>query len=168
MDLIKVQAGVPMRESLPDFLVGLAPESLADLSWTDPSLDVHGIAWWPTEDHSPALGENQAYGNETLTVDADRKIVVVVRAIVDLPPVVPKVVTRRQGIQAIFLMYQMTQDQVEQAIIQAVPDSKQQYLTLVEFRASQIFEYERQAVVQMCAVLGWDRDALFIKASSLT
>lgn len=168
MNLIKVQAGVATRESLPSFLVGLQPESLADLSWTDPSLGVRDCAWWPEDNQSPALGANQAYGAETLTVDAQRKVVVVVAQVIDLPVPVPQEVSRRQGLQAIFLEHGLTQDQLEQRISQIVTDPTQQYLTLVEIRASQTFERDRPTVVQMCAALGWDRDALFIKAASLS
>lgn len=80
--MIKIQYDTATREPLPSFLVGLAPESLADLSWTDPALGVSDCAWWPEEDQSPALGEFERYGAETLTVDAERRVVVVVREVV--------------------------------------------------------------------------------------
>lgn len=80
--MIKVKSNTPNREPIPQFLRGLAPESLADLSWTDPQLGVSDAAWWPEEDQSPALGEFERYGLETLTVDADRRVVVVVRQVV--------------------------------------------------------------------------------------
>lgn len=80
--MIKVQSNAVTREPLPPFLRGLAPSSLADLSWTDPALGVSDCAWWPEEDQSPALGEFERYGAETLTVDVDRRVVVVVREVV--------------------------------------------------------------------------------------
>lgn len=101
MDLIKVQAGVATREPLPTFLVGLAPESLVDLTWTDPSLGVRDSAWWPAEDQSPALGASQQYGAEVLTPDAARHVVVVVRAVVAAQPVVPESISPRQFRQAL-------------------------------------------------------------------
>lgn len=79
--MIKVQSNSATREPIPSFLVGLAPESLADLSWTDPQLGVSDCAWWPEEDQSPALGEFERYGDETLTPDPERKVVVVVREV---------------------------------------------------------------------------------------
>lgn len=79
--MIKVQNNVATREPLPQFLRGLAPESLLDLSWTDPALGVSDAAWWPEEDQSPALAEFERYGDETLTVDADRQVVVVTRSV---------------------------------------------------------------------------------------
>lgn len=79
--MIKVQNNTPTREPLPTFLQGLAPESLADLSWTDPQLGVQDAAWWPEEAQSPALAEFERYGDETLTVDAERRVVVVVREV---------------------------------------------------------------------------------------
>lgn len=101
MNLIKVQAGVATRAPLPDFLVGLLPESLVDLSWTDPALGVQDCAWWPVDDQSPVLGANQGYGAETLTVDAARRVVVAVRAVVAVPPVVPEEISPRQFRQAL-------------------------------------------------------------------
>lgn len=80
--MIKIQYDTATREPIPEFLRGLAPESLADLSWTDPALGVSDCAWWPEEDQSPALGEFERYGAEALTVDADRRVVVVVREVV--------------------------------------------------------------------------------------
>jgi len=80
--MIKVQSNTATREPIPHFLIGLAAESLADLSWTDSALGVSDCAWWPEDDQSPALGEFERYGDETLTVDADRRVVVVTRAVV--------------------------------------------------------------------------------------
>ncbi len=69
---LNVETGVSTltttREPIPAFLVGLKPESLADLSWTDPALGVQDCAWWPEVDQSPALNEYQRYGAETLTL----------------------------------------------------------------------------------------------------
>lgn len=79
--MIKVHNGIAVREPIPDFIRGLAPESLADLSWTDPALGVSDAAWWPEEDQSPALGEFERYGVESLAVDAERRVVIVVRAV---------------------------------------------------------------------------------------
>lgn len=66
--MIKVQNNTATREPIPAFLQGLAPESLADLSWTDPALGVQDCAWLPEVDQSPALEKHQRYGEETLTV----------------------------------------------------------------------------------------------------
>lgn len=80
--MVKIQNNTATREPIPPFLRGLTPESLADLSWTDPALGVSDCAWWPEEDQSPAPGEFERYGAETLTVDAERRVVVVVREVV--------------------------------------------------------------------------------------
>ncbi len=77
--MIKVQNNTATREPVPQFLRGLAPQSLADLSWTDPQLGVQDTTWWPEDDQSPALAEFERYGDETLAVDAERRVVVVVR-----------------------------------------------------------------------------------------
>ena len=83
--MIKVQSNIATREPTPAFLHGLAPESLADLSWTDPALGVSECAWWTEDDQSTVLSEFERYGDETLTVDSERQVVVVVRAIEPWP-----------------------------------------------------------------------------------
>jgi hypothetical protein len=82
--MIKVQNNTATREPIPAFLRGLQPESLADLSWTDPQLGVADAAWWPEVDQSTALEQFQKYGDETLTIDASNKQVIVVRAVVPM------------------------------------------------------------------------------------
>lgn len=80
--MIKIQNNIATREPIPAFLVGLKPESLADLSWTDPALGVSDCAWWPEVDQSPALAQYEKYGDETLTIDTANKQVLVTRAVV--------------------------------------------------------------------------------------
>ena len=79
VSLIKVQNGTATREPIPDFLYGLLPESLLDLSWTDPQLGVQNAAWWPEENTEGELGANKKWGAEVLTIDAERKVVKVTR-----------------------------------------------------------------------------------------
>lgn len=83
--MIKIQNNIATRDPIPTFLMGLKPESLLDLSWTDPALGVADCMWWPEEDQSAPLGEFEVYGDETLTIDADRKVVVVVRSVGPMP-----------------------------------------------------------------------------------
>lgn len=78
--MIKIQNNTPTRAPIPDFLQGLAPESLADLSWTDPALGVQDCKWWPEVDQSPALNQFERYGDETLTLGDG--VVIVTRAVV--------------------------------------------------------------------------------------
>lgn len=82
--MIKVKNGIATREPLPHFMLGLMPDSLADLSWTDPTLGVSDCAWWPEIDRSPALGDWQEYGEETLTPDNEARVVIVTHAIVPM------------------------------------------------------------------------------------
>lgn len=85
--MIKVQNNTATREPIPAFLQGLAPESLVDLSWTDPALGVADAAWWPEEAYWPAdLGPDQVPGDETLEVDAERRVVIVRREARDMTP----------------------------------------------------------------------------------
>lgn len=82
--MIKVQNNIASRESLPTFLLGLEIESLQDLSWTDASLGVQDCAWYPEEEQSQSLGQFEEYGEETLTIDAERKVVVSSKTIVPM------------------------------------------------------------------------------------
>lgn len=82
--MIKVQNNTATREPIPQFLVGLVPESLADLSWTDPALGVSDCSWWPEVDQSPMLGRFEKYGAETLTPDQTNQVVVVIREVVPM------------------------------------------------------------------------------------
>lgn len=81
---MKVENGVAVREEIPDFLNGLSPESLLDLSWTDPALGVQASAWWPEVDESAELLEGKKWGAETLAIDSERKVVVVRRKQVNM------------------------------------------------------------------------------------
>lgn len=81
--MIKIENGNAVREPVPEFLdQSGTPESiaaLADLSWTDPSLGVQNLAWWPEENGDGELGVNKKWGAEVLTLDAERKVVLVTR-----------------------------------------------------------------------------------------
>ncbi|NVF16217.1 hypothetical protein [Vreelandella maris] len=81
--MIKVQNNTATRVALPPFLRGLSQADLADLSWTDPALGVQGVSWWPEVNESPPLpDEFHRYGDETLTPDSERRVVIVVRDVV--------------------------------------------------------------------------------------
>jgi len=77
--MVKVENGIATREPIPAFLVGLLPESLVDLSWTDPVLGVQGAAWWPEENTEGELGTNKKWGAEVFIIDTERKVVQVAR-----------------------------------------------------------------------------------------
>ena len=82
--MIKVQNGTASREQLPSFLFGLAAESLADLSWTNADLEVQNCAWFPEDIQLEPLQQFQKYGDEVLTIDSGRKVVVVTRPVVSM------------------------------------------------------------------------------------
>lgn len=84
--MIKIQNNLATREPLPAFLNGLAQESLADLSWTDPALGVSNAAWYPEVDQSLPLQEYERYGEETLTIDTVNKQVIVTRTVIPWTP----------------------------------------------------------------------------------
>lgn len=87
--MIKVQNNTATREPIPAFLRGLRPESLLDLSWTDPALGVQDAAWWPEERQWPDLEEGERYTEEVLTVDTERQVVVSTRGAEADPDYVP-------------------------------------------------------------------------------
>lgn len=83
--MIKIQNNTATREPLPQFLHGLLPESLVDLSWTDQSLGVRGFGWWVEENADAAIdGGTHKFGAEILTPDAVRKVVVITHEVLPL------------------------------------------------------------------------------------
>lgn len=85
MNLIKIHNNIATREPVAAFLIGLAPESLLDLSWTDPALGVRDCAWWPAEyADTPYDDSTQRLGAEQLTPDPGRHVVVVSHEVVSL------------------------------------------------------------------------------------
>lgn len=153
--MIKVQNNTATRDPIPPFLYGLAPESLLDLSWTDPALGVADAAWWPEVDESPALSTHERYGAETLTVDAEAKVVRVVRAVVpwsdeeieaERKARVPASVSPRQIRQA--LTRTGLRSQVEAAVAAGDQDLKDWW----EFATD--FQRANPHVLAMAAALG--------------
>lgn len=173
--MIKVQNNVAIREPVPQFLRGLAPESLADLSWTDPALGVSDAAWWPEDDQSPALGEFERYGAETLTVDADRRVVVVVREVVPWTAeeiaahrksLVPESITMRQARLALHAAGILSQ---VQPAIDALPDPPKTLAQIEWDYSSEVFR-NREFVNMLGSQLGLTDeqiDDLFIQAATL-
>lgn len=82
--MIKVQNGIATREPIPELFIGLLPESLVDLSWAHESLGYRDVAWYPEESGDGELPANSKWGAETLTVDEERKVVVVKHKVVKL------------------------------------------------------------------------------------
>lgn len=173
--MIKVQNNTATREPIPAFLHGLTPESLQDLSWTDPQLGVQDAAWWPEEDQSPALSERQRYGAETLTPDPARHVVVVTREVLawsaeeiaaDIKSRVPQSVTMRQARLA--LLGAGLLDDVEAAIA-ALP-SPQKEAARIEWEYSQEVQRHNGFVSVLAPALGMtdeQTDALFVAAAAL-
>lgn len=74
--LIRVINGVADRHPVPDNLIGLQDESLADLSWLDPNCGMVGWSWLPEAAVPVEIALNQiADGTETLVYDADNQVV---------------------------------------------------------------------------------------------
>lgn len=169
--MIKVCNNTATREPIPSFLAGLAPESLADLSWTDPALGVSDCAWWPEFDQSPVLGEYERYGDETLTVDTYNQQVIVTRSVVpwtaeeieaDYHANTPQVVDMAQARLA--LLQAGLLDQVEAA----VPGMGKGAQIEWEYRTT--VRRDNALVLEVKALLGVDDhkiDELFYLAASL-
>lgn len=115
----------------------------------------HRILYWDNE--AKEQRERDATPQEAAEIDARQQ---------DAQPVIPQEVTRRQGMEALFIMHDLKDADIEAAIAQHVTDPDAQYLALNEFKTSQTFLYERPLVVFMCTALGLDRAALFTFAAT--
>ena len=83
-------------------------------------------------------------------------------------PPIPQEVSRRRGLQAIFIKYGLKEDDIEAAInSDTTLTEAQRYLAVVEFKTSQIFERQRPLVVRMGSALGFDLDMLFVFANTI-
>lgn len=82
-------------------------------------------------------------------------------------PVIPQIVSRRRGLQALFLKYGITEDMVLDHITATIEDPAHRYMVATEFRTSQTFERMRPLVVEIGASLGLNLDTLFILAAQL-
>lgn len=178
--MIKVQNNTPTRESIPVFLRGLKQESLLDLSWTDPSLDVQDCAWYPEVDQSEPLGQYQSYGEETLTIDEENKRVIVTRSIVNWTQEeidsyetqqrkaqVPASVSKRQARQQLIIMSLI--DQVQPAI-DSIIDSTERALLQSYWDDSTSYDRDHPQMIEIGTTLGLseaDLDNAFIAASKL-
>lgn len=154
--MIKVQNNTAKREPLPTFLRGLKPESLLDLSWTDPALGVQDAAWWPEDRQWPELQEGERYTDEVLTLDHERKVVVSTRQAEPDPdyvppePEVPERCTRRQGRLALLQVGKL--DLVEQAL-DAIQDPTEKKAAQIEYEAD-TWERHNQFLQTMWTRLG--------------
>jgi hypothetical protein len=85
--MIKVQNGVATREPIPSVLAGLAPESLSDLTWTDATLGLRDVAWWPEVAANQPFDPATQYLSdaEVLTVDSKARTVLVSRLVLPIP-----------------------------------------------------------------------------------
>ncbi|HEY8035203.1 MAG TPA: hypothetical protein VIF37_06400 [Methylobacter sp.] len=91
-DYIKVKGGVALPgEPVPQCLIGLPAELLADLSWLPAEVNaeqhLEGCAWWSQEILEPVIDEmTQKAGSATFIPDLARKVVVVSYPILTLTP----------------------------------------------------------------------------------
>lgn len=84
-NLVKVKDGAVSFEPVPIFLTNsqIPIDMIADLTWVGLP-DYVGFGWWPLERQWPTLSKYQSYdGDEVLTIDAARTVVVSTRALRD-------------------------------------------------------------------------------------
>lgn len=167
--MIKIHNGIATRDPIPDFLIGLDAESLADLSWVGPEAGVQDCAWLPEIDQSQPLGQYERYGAETLTVGDG--VVIVTREVVPWSAeeiatykksLVPKQVFMRQARLA--LLASGLLDDVE-AVISASGRAAQ-----IEWDTASTVERNHPVVAivqQQQSMTDEDIDALFIAAEKL-
>jgi len=175
--MMKILNNTATREPLPLFLKGLAQESLYDLSWTDPSLGVQDSAWWPEVNESLSLpDEFYRYGAETLTLDSERKMVVVTQAIEPLndSEVAGIIQARREGM--VVTMRQARLALLQQGLLANIQpaidalDEPHRSGANIEWEYSQTVERTRPFVLTLGEALGLtddDLDALFELAATL-
>lgn len=173
--MIKISGNSLSRDPIPSFLIGLSLESLADLSWTDPQLGVQDCAWWPEEDQSPALQQFERYGEETLTLDPERRVVVVVREVVpwsaeeiaaERKSRVPQVVSMRQARLALLGAGLLAN---VEAALAAMPGAEGQ-AARVEWEYATEVRRDSPRVAELSAALGLTEsvlDDLFLTAATL-
>ena len=84
--MFKIENNVATRSAIPSFLVGLAPSSLSDLSWTDPALGVQNIKFYSEYNNDSIIDHNtQMYGNEIVEIDDENQRVIVSHEVVSIP-----------------------------------------------------------------------------------
>lgn len=165
--MIKVTHGIASREPIPAILPP-DPSALADLSWTHESLGLHGCAWWPEEDQTPELDDDEVLdGTETLTPDAARKVVVVTRGVrhmtaeeirerwLQASPV-PHAISTRQG--QLFLLSVGLLDDAE-ALMASIANPMERRAAQIEF-ASPVWERSSTFLIRMWTDLGGTEESL--------
>lgn len=175
-----LSTGEALDEIVPASLNGLDRDSLSDLSWTDPSLGLHDVAWFPVQDWSKSLSKYQRYGVEKLTPDFERKVVIVTREVIDWTQEeidvhlanerkaqVPDSVTKRQGRQQMIILGVL--DQVQTAI-DAISDPIQRALMQSYWDDSNYYDRHHPQMIALGGQIGFseeDLDNAFIAASKL-
>jgi len=175
--MIKILNNTATRETLPLFLKGLAQQSLYDLSWTDPSLGVQDSAWWPEVNESlPLPDEFYRYGAETLTLDSERKVVVVTQEIELLTDSeIAGIIQSRRALMVV-TMRQARLALLKQGLLASIQpaidalDEPHRSRANIEWEYSQEVERNRPFVELLSQALGLtddDLDALFELAATL-
>lgn len=87
MRFLKVDGSIVFNEPVPDMLKGLEAKELADLSWTDPKLNIQHLKWLPVVEDNPPVPPGKTYGIEVFHLDKANNVVRAVRDLVDIDPV---------------------------------------------------------------------------------
>ena len=172
--MIKIQNNTATREPIPVFLQGLSPESLADLSWTDPQLGVQDCAWWQeTYDDLPIDTLTHKYGDEILTINEETKTVSVTHEIVALTQdeidanyrlahPTPNVISMRQARLQLLSMNLL--DSVNSAIVSMPQSAQIEWEYATEVRRDNALVLGVQSALSMSDL---EMDTFFTEANKL-
>lgn len=170
--MIKIQNNTVTREDVPNFLVGLKPESLLDLSWTDPALGVQDCAWYPEVDVTNYESNLVLDGTETYELDEANFIVKVIRGQRDktaeeleaeYKATVPTVISMRQA--RLVLLNANLLDTVETAIANGTDETLK-----IEWDYAADVRRDWESLMTMATSLGMtelELDNLFIEGAKL-
>ncbi len=175
--MIKVHDNIVTREPLPLFLRGLRPESLLDLSWTDPALGVSDAAWWPEENGDGELPADHKWGDEILTLDVERKVVIVTHEVV--PLTAEEIAERDEANRKALVPASVGPYQARAALLAAglldavealIADPETDRAIRIAWEYAAEFQRDSQMITTMASVLGLTEqqvDDLFIAAAQV-
>jgi len=159
------------NEPIPAFLQGLKPESLLDLSWTDPALGVQGFGWWPETYFDNRDPDTETVTGYTYSADPDTKTVTATAVIQPLTAEelaaikrskTPQSVTMRQARLQLLALDKLA---IVDAAVPTIGPAAQ-----VEWEYASMVERSNPLIPAIQTLLGWTEDDLntyFIEAAKL-
>ncbi len=177
---VNIKTLTATREGLPMSLIGLSDETLMSLQTAlNPVPDeFKDIEYWNEVDETPTYDSttNTLDGTETLTVNKESKLVVVVKGTrnktveelaAERKASVPQTITLRQGRE---LIIKRGLTQIIENAIDSIEDEIQRLVIRNFWENSQVFERNNETLLQFLAMLGiteQEGDEMFIEANKL-